>query len=67
MKQVQSYEEMQQGIAAAQLRGAQRKGYATVEEYQQARAVEQRKAAYIARIAQYEKEIAQMREYLATH
>lgn len=60
-------EKMMQGIAAANLRGAQRKGYATMEEYSKAKSVADRKAAYVAKIAQYEKAIAEMKAYIETH
>lgn len=62
-----SYKEQVADVRAKEAARAERLGFASVEAYRQHLSIENRKATYRAKIARYQRAIAEMQAYLDTH
>lgn len=62
-----SYEEQCKDVWAKEAKKAESLGFASVEEYRQHLANENKKRTYLAKVARYKKAIAEMEEWLAVH
>lgn len=62
-----SYEEQCKDVWAKEAKKAESLGFESVAEYRQYLADENKKRTYLAKIARYEKAIAEMEEWLASH
>lgn len=62
-----SYDEQNKEIWAKEAKKAESLGFKSVAEYRQHLADENRKKTYLAKIARYERAIAEMEEWLAAH
>ncbi len=62
-----SYEEQLKDIRAKEEKKAKSLGFSSIEKYREHLANENRKRTYLAKIARYQRAIAEMTEWLAEH